>query len=113
METKLIKFHFIILLILIGNLLIKIALFALKGYNFGLNSYVIMSVVILFGNGISIFILNFKRLFKPFTFLKLYSILFVTIPLLVFLVSNIDEGWSNSILSDFKRTVLMNVPVYR
>lgn len=108
MKTKLIKFHFIILLILVVNFVIT------SIFDIGLNSYVkTLLALLLYGSGFSLFALNFKRLFKPFTLLKFYSTFFVTIPLLVLFVSNIDEHWSNSISSDFRKSISIYTPVYR
>ncbi|WP_375562585.1 hypothetical protein ACE193_08575 [Bernardetia sp. OM2101] len=107
MKTKLVKFHFIILLILVVNI------FVTNIFNFGLNSYAKMLLAfLLVGSGFSLFALNFKRLFKPFTFLKVYSTFYITIPLLILFFWNSNEYWNNSISYRFERTLSTGKLVY-
>lgn len=108
MKTKLIKFHFIILLILVVNIFVN------NIFNFGLNSYAkIVLVLLLVGSGFSLFALNFKRLFKPFTLLKFYSTFFITIPIFVSFVWTSNENWSISVSTDVEEALLQDIPIYR
>ncbi|WP_338790006.1 hypothetical protein [Bernardetia sp. MNP-M8] len=70
-------------------------------------------VLLLVGSGFSLFALNFKRLFKPFTFLKLYSTLYMTIPLLVLFICNFDHSCSNSTEYHLTQSLSTDTPIYR
>ncbi|WP_338790005.1 hypothetical protein [Bernardetia sp. MNP-M8] len=107
MKAKLIKFHIIILLILVVNL------FIIDGYNFGLNSYAKMTLLILlFGSGISMFALNVKPVFK--LLIRLYSTFYVAVALLVsFVVCNTDKHPSLVFPYDFYEPLRIHVPVYK
>lgn len=78
MKTKLIKFHFIILLILVINFIITLS------FDFGLNNYIKITLkILLYGSALVGSIL----FFKPFKIVTSYFSLYVISPLLIFL------GW--------------------
>ncbi|WP_291724476.1 hypothetical protein [Bernardetia sp.] len=75
MKNRLVKFHFIILLILVVNFIITI------GFNFGLNSYVRIGLKVLFyGSGL----VGLVAFFRSFNFITAYFSLYVIFPILSF-----------------------------
>ncbi|WP_338814622.1 hypothetical protein V9L05_05065 [Bernardetia sp. Wsw4-3y2] len=107
MKNKLIKFHFIILLILVVNL------FIIDGYNFGLNSYAKMTLLILlFGSGISMFALNVKPVLK--LLVRLYSTFYIAVALLIsYIIFTTDKHPTLVFPYDFYEPLRTHVPVYK
>ncbi|WP_338768935.1 hypothetical protein WAF17_08810 [Bernardetia sp. ABR2-2B] len=107
MKTKLIKFHFIILLILVVNL------FIIDGYNFGLNSYAKMALIaLLFGSGISMFALNVKPVFK--LLVRLYSTFYIAVALWISsIIFTTDKHLTLVFPYDFYEPLRIHVPVYK
>ncbi|WP_375562586.1 hypothetical protein ACE193_08580 [Bernardetia sp. OM2101] len=99
MKTKLIKFHFLILLILVVNFIITI------GFDLGLNSYVRIGLKILFYGSA---VIGFIVFLKPFQFITAYFSLYVVSPILFFL--GIMKGFLGLIFMLF---FLNSTPLYK
>lgn len=106
MKTKLITFHIIILLILGVNL------FIIDGYNFGLNSYAKITLLILFfESGISMFALNVKPVFK--LWVRLYSTFYMTVALLVmFMFFSSDKPFTHLFPYEYYDILSKHIPIY-
>lgn len=103
MKTKLLKFHFIILLILVINFFISLF------FDIGLNSYIKIGLkILLYGSAVIGSVLFFK-LFKIVTS---YFSLYVISPFLIFLAWLADGIMGAIIASIFVGIFYTSIPVY-
>ncbi len=103
MKTKLINFHFIILLILVVNFFIALLL------NFELNNYVNIGLkILLYGSAL----IGFFVFLKPFKSVAVYCSLYVTGSLCFLLSYVIKEGFIEVIGSIFGLLLFTSPPLY-
>ncbi len=104
MKTKLIKFHFIILLILVVNFIITLS------FDVGLSNYIKIGLkFLLYGSAL----VGSVLFFKPFKFITAYFSLYVVSPLLIFFAW-LADGIMGAILgSIFLGLFYTTIPVYK
>lgn len=104
MKTKLIKFHFIILLILVVNFIITIS------FDVGLNNYIKIGLkILLYGSAL----VGSVVFFKPFKFVTAYFSLYIISPLLIFLAW-LADGIMGAVLGGlFLGLFYTTTPVYK
>ncbi|WP_338768933.1 hypothetical protein WAF17_08805 [Bernardetia sp. ABR2-2B] len=104
MKTKLIKFHFIILLILVVNFIITLS------FDIGLNNYIKIGLkILLYGSAL----VGSVAFFKPFKFVTAYFSLYVISPLLIFLAWLADGIFGAILASVFVGIFYTSTPVYK
>ena len=103
MKSNLLKFHFLILLILVINFIIAI------GFDFGLNHYITISLkILLYGSAI----VGAFLFFNPFKFITAYFSLYVISPFLIFVAWLADGIFGAILASVFVGIFHVSTPIY-